>query len=715
MDPNGRKQDDVAVNFLGGPVTGPVIQAGQVHGGVHFYRSDAYPMPVPRQAPAPPAHFVARRPEITELDRLAGSRPGPALIVLTGVGGVGKSALALSWAQQRDARFPDGQLYTNLGAFDPAGPVTPAEALGRMLQSLGVLPQHLPASVNEQAALFRSLSAGKRMLILLDDAVSAAQVKPLLPTSEGCVVVVTSRWRLGGLLADGARFLTVEPLSRPAAEELLHRVIGSDRTAEDPDATSALARLCGGLPIALVMTAACLVTRPLWPVSRAVDELSEERLRLPTSDPASDLSVQGVFDLSYAALPGPVSRCYRALGLQPGAEFGVHAVATALDVDARTADRQLGTLLDASMISETEPDRFRMHDLVRLHARRYAEADQEHPVMSARTIEWYLAGVLAADRILTPYRRRDPENPFTHLHAEAVALRDRDDALGWLEAERRNLVGCVRQTAPTNPLLAWRIADSLWPLFHLRRHHHDRMEVDRIAVRCARELRDPDREARMLRRWAFAHFDIGDYEEAAALFTRCRQLCEENGDRYGIASAAEGLGQVALARGEHEAAADFFRRQVDLCRELGERRRVGVALLNLGATANGSGRHRRAVEHLREANRIFVDLNGADPYNHTRSRIELGRALGNLGELAAARVELETALSDMQRLGSPRGEAQARHRLGEIALAERSSAARPHLAAALELYQQLGDVESDQVARLLGIVPPAEGDPDRMP
>lgn len=325
--------------------------------------------------------------------------------------------------------------------------------------------------------------------------------------------------------------------------------------------------------------------------------------------------------------------------------------------------------------------------------------------------------MLAADRLLTPYRRRDQDVPLAELDHDVVRLTDRDRALDWLEAERVNLVAVIRSAAPDQPLLAWRLADAMWPLFHYRRHHQDRMRVDEIAVSCARRLGDRDREARMLRRWAFAHFDIAEFDRAAELFGRLLQLSEEMGDRYGVASAAEGLGQVALARRRYPDATAFFTRQLRLCRELGQPRRVAMALLNLGTTANESAEPEPALVHLREAAAIFGELaeTETDPYNSARTSIELGRTLGRLGEARPARQELCHALTEMRRLGSVRGQAQARHRLGELSLARRDLVeARDQLTEAMRLYRETGDVEAEQVAGLIALIPPAETDPDRV-
>ncbi|MEH1130232.1 tetratricopeptide repeat protein [Micromonospora sp. CPCC 206061] len=696
-------------NIIDGDAGGPVVQAGTVHGGVHLHGASA-DAPVPHQLPAQPPHFVGREPELAQIDELVGrARAGPALVVVSGVGGIGKSALALRWAHEARDRYPDGDLYVDLGAFDPGGPANPGAVLGQALRSLGVPGERLPAGTADLSALFRTVTTGKRLLIVLDNAVSAAQVRPLLPASASCVVLLTARWRLGGLLSDGAGFLTVEPLPAAAATELLVRAIGPDRAASDAAATAALVRLCAGLPIALTVACARLATRPGWPVKRVADELAQEHRRLR--------GLHGVFDMSYAALSDPVARCYRAVGVHPGAEFGLPVVAATLGVDEMEAGDLLDILVEANLVAEVAGERYRLHDLVRLHARQRAEADPEAPVIERRTLEWYLAGVMAADVLLTPHRRRDPADPFTHLDAGAVRHTGHQAALEWLEAERANLVAGVQYAARDEPLLAWRLADAMWALFRYRRLHHDRMVVDRIAVECARRLDDPDREARMLRRWAHAHVDAGRVDEARALFERSERLCHDIGDRYGAVAALEGVGLVALVQHRYADAAAHFGRQVRLCRDIGEHRRAGMALQYLGIVHNELGEYRPALGRLREAAGVFAGLPTADPFNAALIGIEAGRAQVGLGESAAARTELTNALNEMRRLGSPRGVASALWRLGELALSDpsRLAEARAHLAEAQRLYEHLGDAEAEPVRRLLATIPPAEADPDRVP
>jgi tetratricopeptide (TPR) repeat protein len=704
-------------NVLQGVVSGSTVQADVVHGGVHFHpATPAQQVAAPRQLPAPPVNFVGRAAALTALDSLReerGSRCGLALI--TGSAGVGKSALALYWSQRSAAHFPDGQLHAELGAFDPDGPVAPGVVLGSFLRSLGVSAERVPFDVAEQAALFRSMTADRRFLILLDDALSAAQVRQLLPSAPGCMVVVTARWRLGGLIGDGAMFVTVEPFDDQEAIELFTETIGARRVDSEPAPALALARLCAGLPIALSVTAARLATRPRWSIGRVLAELSDERRRLASLSTHGDVSVKAAFDLSYRSLAAPIAHCYQAVGLHPGAHVSAAVIAAALDVPQEEATAMLDTLVEINLLGDVSDERYQMHDLVRLHARDQAQDAPDRDMMSGRMAEWYLAGVRAADVLLTPYHRREADR-FSFLHPLAVVHADRGDALDWLERERVNLVRMVVESAKATPDLAWLIAYSMWPLFHYRRHHQDRMVVDRVAVGCAQRLGNRSYLAQMLRRLAFAHFDVNEFDEAARLFESSLDLYRQLDDRYGSAAAVGGLGSVALAQRRFSDAAERFTEELAICRELGERRRVALAMLNLGLVANAAGASAQATDRLTEAATLYAELGDLDPYNAARCHIELGRALTRSGEYDASAKQLNRALVRMRELGSPRGQAQARHALGELALATGGVAdAVNHHEEALRIYEQLGDREADEVRRLLGLIPPSQADPDRVP
>lgn len=661
---------------------------------------------VPRQVPSPARRFVNREAELAQLDEAgAGHDDQFELVLITGPAGVGKSALAGQWVTRARKRFPDGQLYAELGAYDPAGPSPVGEVLGGFLRALGVPADHVPARIAEQAALFRSLTSRKRLVMLLDNAASAAQVRPLLPGGSGSTVVVTARARLGGLVGDGARLLNLEPLHPSSARALLRAMLGDSRL-DDPEAAEELVQHCAGLPIALTITAARLATHPAWPIRRVVTQLAEARTRL-TRMSTSEGSVAVTFDLSYQSLGETAARCYRALGLHPGRRPGLPVIAAALDASPEQVASALDELVEKSLVDETPDGRYQLHDLILLHAQQQAQSDPGREAMADRIAEWYLSGTRAADLLLTPYLRRPPDQ-FVALAPSTVSFTDRDEALEWLEAERANLVAAVVTSATRAPEIAWRIAHGIWALFHYRGHHHDRLTVDRVGVDCARRLGNRDFEARMLRRLAFAHFDLGELAEAGKLFLDSLDLCEGLGDQHGIAAAVEGLGMVALNRGQHAAAAELFTQQLALYQGLGDDRKAALATLNLGIVDNAAGRPAQAVQHVRRARQMFTALGDLDPYNTVRTHLELGKALTGTASYAAAEQELGRALREMRQLGSLRGQAQAHHALAMLAMeTERLGDAQTHLDQALDAYERLGDPKADEIRRLAAL-PPAK-------
>jgi hypothetical protein len=329
-------------NELSGAARGPVVQAGAIYGDVRIAGGPPRcAHDVPGQLPAAPAIFTGRSAEAAALESLAagprGTRP-LAIVVIVGSGGLGKTSLASHWLHGASDRYPDGLLFAELGGHGLGNAERPGNMLAGFLRALGVAPDSIPVGVSQRGALFRSVTTGKRMAVFLDNAASAAQVRALLPgsgpapetgtgTGPGArqpwpsLVLVTTRWRLTGLAVEGARFLEIGPFGEPAARELLGRIAGEDRVAAEADASSEVVRLCGGMPLAVCVSAARLAAHPQWPVSRIARELGTERGRLSALSLSGDLSVRAAFDASYQALPASAARAYRMAALIPGPDF----------------------------------------------------------------------------------------------------------------------------------------------------------------------------------------------------------------------------------------------------------------------------------------------------------------------------------------------------------------------------------------------------------
>ncbi|WP_431906033.1 hypothetical protein [Micromonospora carbonacea] len=445
---------------------------------------------------------------------------GNSIAVLCGPGGVGKSALARQWAHSNRDRFVDGQLYADLRGFSGDRPLDPGVALGAFLRALGVTPDRIPVDLAEQVALYRTVTADRSLLVLLDDAFSAGQVRHLLPASTSTAVVVTSRRRLTGLLPDGARLLDVGPLPAEQAVELLGRAVGPERILRESGPAGESAGLCGGLPIALVVAAGLLAFRPKLTVRRIVAELADEAQRLARLSRVDGSPIRAMFQCSYQELTPEASVLYRRLALHPGTDFGVDLVAAVAGARAGGAARVavlVGELLDASLLDEVSEDRFRLHDILRLCAREVAEQHEpeaDRQVVVRTMLEFYLAAARRADLVVTPYRRRLPYTFLRPLDGPPE-FADRAAALAWLDRERGNLMEAGRVAFGLGHHgLAWQLSDVMWPLLLYVKNYRDRLEIDELGVQAARAWGNVWAEADMLKRLARARSRVGAYDVA---------------------------------------------------------------------------------------------------------------------------------------------------------------------------------------------------------
>lgn len=706
--------DAGTANVLSGAVAGHSVQAGAIHGDLHFYQARHASPLIPRQLPRPSAHFTNREEELAALEEVS-SAP-PILAVLSGPGGVGKTALALWWASQIQDRFPDGQLYIDLSGFSGDEPVDPTEALTAFLRALGAKPQQLPVKLAELAALYRSMTAGRCLLVLLDNAFSAAQVRVLLPGSSDSAVVVTSRSRLAGLSSDGARLVHIGPLPTRHAVALLGRAAGEARISREGERAVELVRMCGGMPIAVCLAGARLASRPRLSLTRMAADFTREQDRLRALSTHDGPSIQAAFDVSYRFLVASAAVLYRGLALHPGQEFGLGVVASliaAAGSDAGWTD-PLDTLVQANLLEEVGDDRFRFHDLLRIHARERAQMDnteQERDLAQRAMLEWYLAAALEADHVVTPYRRRLPYE-FASAPIELPAFTDREAALSWLEQERANLISAGRTALEQDwPELAWHLSDVMWPLLLYRKHYRDRLEIDRRGVAAARRWGNAWAEADMLKRLGRVSTTVGSLDEAEEHYRLAVSQYAESGDRRGVADAQEGLALLFLDTGRPTEAIALLRRLLVVNDEFGDDRSTGLTLINLGLALPQLGRHREALNLLTRAQTIFGALSDVDPYNQARVLIAQARAHLELGELDSAHEAAEQAERAMRGLGSENGEAEALELLGEVAHRRgEHDIALTRWRRALEIFLSLGSTRVAAVrARLAELASPADG------
>ncbi|PPK65419.1 BTAD domain-containing putative transcriptional regulator [Actinokineospora auranticolor] len=604
---------------------------------------------VPRQLPGPPAPFVGRAAATTRLDELlsAPREPGGTVLVaaIGGIGGIGKTWLALHWAHHNLDRFPDGQLYADLRGFDPTSdPVSPSSALRGFLDALGVAPDAVPADVDARSGLYRSLVAGRRMLVVLDNARDTAQVLPLLPGSAECAVLVTSRHQLTGLTAaHGAHLLHLDVLTADEARELLVRRLGEDRLAEEGAAAGELLDHCGGLPLALTIATVQVASTPDYPLSELVEELRDSPTRLDALDGGElHASLRGVFAASYGALSAAAAEAFRLLGPAPGPDISLPAAANLLRVtSARSVLRELRR---AHLVQEHRPGRYRMHDLIRLYAAERAGTDQVEK--SRRLVDFYTHTAHLGDQLLNPYR--PPMTPGD-LPAGCAPheLTDRAEAMAWFDAEHANLLATQRLAALHGwDTAVWHIAWALTPFHFLRGHVPDHIASWRAGLAAAERLGGTTVRAT-------AHRRLGD-------------ACARGGE------IVEGVTHLQLALELADGAADAAER--------------AHAHRALGIAWEQRGDLERALAHSQQALVIYQDLD--NPVWHATALNSVGWCLALLGDYDTARGHCERALSLAEAAGYHDGVAGTLDSLGYIAHnAGRHGEAITHYNRALGLFR----------------------------
>lgn len=684
-------------NQISGDVFGPAVQARTIHGGIHVHQ-DRPRLPKPAQLP-PAGDLCGRSRDLSALD--AASRHQT--VVISGPPGIGKTALAVHWAHSRSENFRDGQLFADMRGHAPDGPAGPAEVLSRFLRALGIPPQDLPAELAELTALYRSATSGRRVVVVLDDAISAAQVRPLQPASAESMMLVTSRWRLAGLVAAGARPLQLDRLDAGAAVELLCRVLGQERVAAEQAAANELASLCAYFPLALCISAARLAVRPKWQLTELVAVLRSQRSRLPAFAAGDDVALGISLDLSYRALPAQAARIYRLMSLFPGSSFGGHIAAVAAELPLKAARDSLGLLADANMLDDAVGGRYQFHDLIRLHALAMAEEQDSETARNGaigRMLGWYLDAVIHAGQIIAPYRRNLAGEPADGP-AEPLRFSSDDVALDWLEQELPNLSAAVRFAADHGyPAPAFHLVDALWPLFLRRGLYPDRLALDRIGLAAARNADDSEAEAKMLGRYGLVLIRLGRLDEAAQCAEQALSIWRAAGNHRRVAGSFRRLALVEQARGHAEGALALFGQALEVYERLAESRALALTLTDIGAVLVDARRPAEAIGHLRRARQLAAEF--PDRYNHARALATLGRALGGIGILPEAAAALDEALRTMREAHSLTGEAHVLQLLGELAeAAGQSAAARQRYQAAEEILARIRSPRAPELTERL--------------
>ncbi|HEX4816235.1 MAG TPA: BTAD domain-containing putative transcriptional regulator [Nonomuraea sp.] len=653
---------------------------------------------VPRQLPADVGAFIGRARELAFADEVWAADT-VTIATVDGMGGVGKTALAVHWAHRLADRFPDGQLYINLQGYASGPALSPMQALAVLLRALGVMADHVPTELEEAAALYRSLLAGKRVFVVLDNALSAEQVRPLLPGGDGCMVVVTSRDRLTGLVAThGARRLSLDVLDPDEAVALLTRIVGQERVAAEPSAVTALAQACGHLPLALRIAAANLSSRPEEPIAGYLAELrAGDRLEGLTVAHDPRVAVRRAFDHSYHRLASDRRRLYRLLGLVPGPEISVAGAAALADLPAEDARRALSELVDAHLVQPRGRDRYALHDLLRDYASRRAQehdgpADCEAAV--ERLLEWYLHGIDAAAKLLYPWEVRLPLPPAVGAPSPPEFV-DLSQASAWLEAELANLVAAVLYAADHGPHpAAWRLADALRGYLWQRRPMVEWLLIARAGL-------DAAAVAGEVRAQVPGHLSLGQAYRAAGRLQPARRhisaalsLARETGWADGQAAALFCRSNVAAISGELHKAADELAQALALYRRSGWLGGQADTLFDLALTETYQGRLHDAARHLTEALDLVRRLGSR--LGETVVLGGMGEVDHGLGRLEAARGGLTHALRLYEELGMRFGHVYFLRALAAVNLdLGHPKEALVQATDALRLAGEMGDLSSE--------------------
>jgi DNA-binding SARP family transcriptional activator len=667
-----------------------------------------YPVPpVPRELPTAVSGFTGRAAELAALTRTLNqaSQGSPGTVVISAIGGtagVGKTALALRWAHQVAARFPDGQLYVNLRGFDPSDvPMPTADALRGFLDALGVPPDRIPAQPDAWAGLYRRLLADRRMLIVLDNARDEQQVRPLLPASPASLVVVSSRTQLGGLAAaDGARLLTLDVLSQEEAVQMLTARIGAGRAAAEPAAAAEIASLCGRLPLALAVAAARAEARPDFPLAAVAAELRDRAGRLEAldaGDPGS--SVPTVFSWSTRQLSAAAARMFRLLGLHPGPDIIPAAAASLAAADDTEARRLLSELARAHLIAEHLPGRYVFHDLLRAYAAeqaRHTDSDTDRREAAGRVLDYYLHTAARAALLLDPAREPvalAPPRPGTVAGQPA----DHRQALAWFEAEHQVLLTAVTLAAGSGfDSHAWQLPWAMTPFLQNRGHWLEWAATQRTALAAATRLGDAAAQALSGRLLANAYSKLGDHDQAHRHYASSLTLYQKLGSRLGEGKIHQHLSVLAEAQGRYADALGHAQQALRLYQAVGDKANAATMVNDIGWYHGLLGDYRQARAFCRQALTLCAEAD----HRWLEGCIwdSLGYAEHHAGSLADAAACYQRALSIAREAGARFNEAGTLTRLGDTRHAAGEAAeARQAWHQALTILDDLQHPDADQV------------------
>ena len=662
--------------------------------------------PVPRQLPLTSAVFTGRETEVASLDRvlLNADLPTPPTVVVVGAPGTGKTGLALHWAHRMASAFPDGVLHVDLRGWGPAEPLPPELILPGWLRAFGVEPGESPT---DHSAMLRTVLDGLRVLILLDNAGSEEQVRPLLPGSPSCAVLVTSRKELPGLAVQhGAEHLALGLLT-PTESLLLLRTVVGERVDREPAAAQAMTRLSGRLPLALRIVAEHARRRPTRSLTDLVDTLTDEDNlldSLDSDDPRSD--PRTVFSWSYRQLTNEVARTFRMFSQHPGDLIEPAAVAALTGTTTRQATRRLRVLSRAHLVTESGTGRYGMHDLLRRYAEelvRQHDTPASVDFVRMDLMRYYLHAVRRAETVIEPHRYRPalPPGPDT---GDAFDTADRHAALAWLDAECANVVALCQQDLPTLDPLRWRLAYEVKAYFFLTKRTSEWVASHEAALAAAIRAGDGQGEAMTRSNLGLARHEQGDDDGALREYQLAHRCFIAVNDLHGVSNALAHQAAIYRRRAEFDTSLELGRQALIFYRRAGQRRNVAITLRGLAVAEVETGRHDDAERHLTECLAICGQLGMA--MDAARAQHALGRLLLLVGRLDESAAAFRAAVRSSEQCGSRFERALALRGLGRVAaMSGDVGQAQAWWQEALTTLRILGSAKADEVASDLAALP----------
>ncbi len=638
--------------------------------GLETASAESSPGVPPALLPLDVAGFAGREDHLARLDALLDGSTAWLICAVSGTAGVGKTALAVHWAHRVRERFPDGQLYVNLRGADPSGSVMqPIEAVRIFLDALDVPPQRVPAGLPAQVGLYRSLLADRRVLVVLDNARDADQVRPLLPGTAGARVVVTSRNQLMGLIAtEGALPVPLDLLSGAEARALLNRRLGVQRVGAEPGAVDEIIARCARLPLALAIVAARAATHPAFPLASLADELGHLRgpLDMIVGDDA-DTDLRAVLSWSYKTVSAGAAELFRLLGLHAGPDISLAATVSLAGSSHGHVRTALTELVLANLVTERLPGRYHLHDLLRAYATELCHAHDSQEQRRAalhRLLDHYAHTASAANRLLAPHREPIVLHPPVVPGTAPEGIADRTAALTWLNQERAALVRVIKQASAAGlDTSAFRLASVLVDFFDVRSGWHDLVVTQHVALDASRRLHDRQGEGRAHCYLAQAYTAMGRFDEATDHLHQALRLFDQLDDLRGQGDAHMHLDLLFWGRGQTDEALDHAQQALRLYRAADHHEGQAVALNGIGYWHAAVGDSQAALDHCARA--LAINRKIGNSRAEAQTSDSLAYAHRRRGDHAQAAHWYRRAITLFRQVGDRYNEAESLTNLGD--------------------------------------------------